>query len=246
MDQQDLRQDAAYQNSEREYPVSDGGYEYYSEYAPYRERTAQAPAQASGEAERKGGFFKRVLRFTSGAIIAATAAFACGIIWIWGLDYLGIIDFSPANSGKNEFNQGSSYDEYEDFYDYFDDFFGGGVITPNQPGSGTTEPQASTPGIGVTILEVPQLDFIIENKYTGGLVIDEISPTGALAGTGVQVGELIVAANGQACPTIAALDIQLKATGVGGEMVLTVARYDNGVAVTRDVTITLIDLSAAN
>jgi|GEM_PF-1680261 len=192
----------------------------------------------------------RVLLWILGVIVGVTLLFGCGIFWVWGLDYLGVIDYDRTNDGKNEFNQGSSYDEFEEFYDYFNDYFGGSIIAPDDPSGGDdgsqADPQNGTPGIGVTIQEIPTLDFVIEDKYTGGLVIAEISPTGALAGTEVQTGDLIVAANGEATPTIDALDVQLKATGVGGEMVLTLARFVNGVATTYEVTITLIDLSTVD
>jgi len=206
----------------------------YTEAAPTRQRPGSAH------------FFSlpaRIGLWFVGIIAGVTIVFGCGLLWIWGLNYLGVIDTEKAAAPQtNEFNgSGDDYSEFEEFYDYFDDFFGsnpGG----SEDNSGTAE---GTPGIGVTIQEVI-LDFTIENKYNAGLVIIEISENGALVGTEAQVGDLIVAVNGAACPNIDTLDAQLKATGIGGQMVLTLARYTNGVASTFDVTITLIDMSAVD
>lgn len=241
MDQRDLQLDTYCENGQTiaQQPTHR---EYYSELPDY----AQA-VRADSASERRPGLFARILLWVVGIVVGATLLFGCGIFWVWGLDYLGVIDYNRTNDGKNEFNQGSSYDEFEEFYDYFNDYFGGSMIIPDAPddGGNSSEPQAGTPGIGVTIQEISSLEFAIDEKYTGGLVVVEISPTGALVGTDVQIGDLIVAANGVPTPTIDDLDVQLKATGVGGEMVLTVARFVNGVATTYDVTITLIDLSTA-
>ncbi len=204
-------------------------------------------------ARRSPGFFTRVLLWTFGIIVGATVLFGCLIFWVWGLDYLGVIDYDNSSaSAKNEFNQDSGgYSEYDDFYDYFNDFFDGGngygnFVIPDDGGPGITNPQSGSPGIGVTIQEVPELAFVIDDKYTAGLAVAEINPKGALVGTEIQVGDLIVAANGEPCPNIDALDVQLKKTGVGGEMTLTVARYVAGVPSTFEVVITLIDLNDLN
>ncbi len=195
------------------------------------------------------GIVARVLLWILGTIVGLTVLFGCGIFWVWGLDYLGVIDYNrAAPNGQNEFNQPSNgYNEFEDFYDYFDDFFGGQMPNGGNSGSagGNTEPQAGTPGIGVTIQAFGEIDIPIEDTYTGGLLVVEISPTGALVGKDIKVGDLIVAANGVPVTSIADLDVQLKATGVGGEMKLTVARSENGVAATHEIVITLIDLSTA-
>lgn len=219
--------------------------EYSAAELAERRARAERPEKKTG----RPNAFVRGLMWAFGIIVGATVLFGCLIFWVWGLDYLGVIDYNnQSNPGKNEFNQDSGgYSEFEDFYDYFNDYFGenGGVIIPPNGGSGSApaNPQSGTPGIGVTIQELPQLDFAIDDTYTAGLVVVEINPKGALVGTDVQVGDLIVAANGSPCPSIDALDLELKATGVGGEMTLTVARFVAGVATTHEVTITLVDIS---
>ena len=186
----------------------------------------------------------RICLWFVGVIVGVTLIFGCGIFWMWGLDYIGVID-TGRSSGSNDSSQsgGNDYSEFEDFYDYFDDYFGGSGSAPDSGSNdSTTTPK---PGIGVTIQEII-LDFTIDDLYTGGLVIVEISENGALAGTEAQVGDLIVAVNGTPCPNFDTLDAQIAATGIGGEMVLTLARYTNGVAATFEVPITLIDMNAIN
>ena len=81
------------------------------------------------------GIVARVLLWILGTIVGLTILFGCGIFWVWGLDYLGAIDYNraPAN-GQNEFNQPSGgYNEFEDFYNYFDDYFGAQI--PNGGGN---------------------------------------------------------------------------------------------------------------
>lgn len=181
-----------------------------------------------------------------GVIVGLTLIFACGIFWAWGLEYIGLIDTGRNNASQSDGSNsqgGSDYSEFEDFYDYFGGYFGnmpsGGE---SQDGQSQTQP---TPGIGVTIRQI-QLDFIIDDTYSAGLVIEEINEKGALAGTEAKVGDLIVAVNGQPCPTMDALDVFLQQTGIGGEMVMTLARYTNGVASTFEVPITLIDINSIN
>lgn len=223
-----------------------------SELQVYHMNRTYEPAAAEKPASKGVGIVAKVLLWVLGTIVGLTVLFGCGIFWVWGLDYLGVINYNRAPvSGQNEFNQPSGgYNEFEDFYDYFDDFFGGqmpnGGQIPNGGSSENANPQAGTPGIGVTIQELAELDFAIDDIYTGGLVVVEISETGALVGKDVQIGDLIVAANGSPITSIDELDVQLKTTGVGGEMTLTIARYVNGVAATHDVVITLIDLGAAD
>ncbi len=243
MDQRDMHLDTYHENGQI-MSVPPMANDRYAELPDYAET-----AKACSASQRRVSMPARVLLWILGTIVGITLLFGCGIFWVWGLDYLGVIDFNPVNNGKNEFNQDSGYEEFEDFYDYFDDYFGGSMIIPGSPdeNSGSnSDPQKGTPGIGVTIQEVSVLEFAIDDKYTGGLVVLEISPTGALVGTQVQVGDLIVAANGAETRTIDDLDAQLSATGVGGEMVLTVARFENGVATTYEETITLIDLSTVD
>lgn len=187
----------------------------------------------------------RVGMWFVGVAVGVTLIFACVIFWIWGLNYLGVIDTDKSVPSGNEFNQsGDDYSEFEEFYDYFDDFFGGiGGSDDGQDEGGTASD--SKPGIGVTI-QALVLDFVIEDTYSAGLVIVEISEKGALAGTAAQVGDLIVAVNGEACPSFDALDAHIAQAGIGGELTLTLARFINGVASTFDVTITLIDMSTLN
>ena len=204
------------------------------------------------EKNNRPNILARALLGAVGTVVGATLLFGCFVFWVWGLDYLGVISYDGgSDSGRNEFNQDSGgYSEYDDFYDYFEDYFGGngGMIIPPESGNDPSDsaPQNGTPGIGVTIQEIPELDFAIDDIYTSGIVVVEINPKGALVGKDIQVGDLIVAANGEPCPNIEALDIQLKKVGVGGEMTLTVARYVAGVASTHDITITLVDISELN
>ena len=227
-----------------------------SELQVYRMNRTTEPA-AEAPAPKGIGIVAKVLLWILGSIVGLTVLFGCGIFWIWGLDYIGVINYNRAPvSGQNEFNQPSGgYNEFEDFYNYFDDFFGGqmpnggGSVGGSEGNGGNSEsadPQAGTPGIGVTIQALAELDFAIDEIYTGGLVVIEISETGALVGKDVQIGDLIVAANGTPITSIEELDVQLKATGVGGNMTLTIARFVNGVAATHEIEITLIDLSAAD
>ncbi len=190
----------------------------------------------------------RVCMWFVGVIVGLTLLFACGIFWVWGLDYIGLIDTGRDNVTQSGGSgpQGGDYSEFEDFYDYFGGYFGnmpsGGGNQGDQGGQSQNQPTA---GIGVTIRQIP-LDFIIDDTYSAGLVIEEINEKGALAGTEAKVGDLIVAVNGEPCPTMEVLDKHLQQTGIGGQMTMTLARYTNGVASTFDVTITLIDINSLN
>lgn len=213
---------------------------------------ANPAGESAKEKSANGGIgtAAKVLLWILGSIVGITLLFGCGIFWAWGLDYLGVIDFDRAPvSGQNEFNQpADDYDEFEEFYDYFDDYFSGQL--PNNGfsdgGDDSAAPQAGTPGIGVTIQEINQLDIPVDETYVGGLVVIDINPAGALVGKDIQIGDLIVAANGIPITTIDGLDVELNATGVGGEMTLTVARFVEGVAQIHEIEITLIDISTLN
>jgi len=247
--------------------------EFYQENNSYLAENRENPYTGSSEAPRYGEQYDRhyaeppceeeryrepsgASRFFSlparigmwfvGVIVGLTLIFGCGIFWVWGLNYIGLIDTDRNVPPTNEFNSpnGDDYSEFEDFYNYFDDYFGG---MPGNGGSSGQESQDSQPtaGIGVTIQEVT-LEFTIEDTYDAGLIIVDINEKGALAGTEAKVGDLIVAVNGEKCTTIDELDVFLKETGIGGVMTLTVARYTNGVAATFEVPITLIDVAELN
>jgi len=220
-----------------------------TEYSEYHEYPRSSTKKTADEKNASGGTgaVAKVLLWVLGSIVGITILFGCGIFWIWGLDYLGVIDFDRAPvSGQNEFNQpADDYDEFEEFYDYFDDYFSGQLPDNgfSDGGDDSAAPQAGTPGIGVTIQEINQLDIPVDETYVGGLVVLDINPAGALVGKDIQIGDLIVAANGNPITTIDGLDVELIATGVGGEMTLTVARFVEGVAQTHEIEITLIDVS---
>lgn len=221
----------------------------YSEL-PVQEESAPRRKSRPGSAD----FFSlpaRIGMWIVGVIVGATLVFGCGLFWAWGLDYIGVISLDKSPAAPSD-NSGSGYSEYDEFYDYFEDFFGGyggafdsfGGEVEGEEESGSAESEGK-PGIGVTIQQIV-LDFTIDDLYTGGLVVIEISENGALVGTDVQIGDLIVAVNGIACPSFEVLDEQISATGIGGEMILTVARYTNGVAATFEVPIILIDMNAVD
>lgn len=236
----------------------------YARYsAPVQQNDASAQKSSGDSGSRKKDAVSlrifslpaRIGMWIVGTVAGITIIFGCALFWIWGINAIDTIGADKtAPSGSNEFNQPSGdsdgyggYNDFEDFYEYFNDFFDGYGYGSNDNGGGSSsdEPQSGTPGIGVTIQQLP-LDFVIEDKYTAGLVIIEINPNGALVGTEAQVGDLIVAANGSPCTSFEDLDAELQATGVGGEMILTVARFENGVAGTFEISITLIDINSLN
>jgi len=223
-----------YLSEQRSVPYGAG--QPVQEAQPVPEKAVSGSAQFFSLPARIGMWFV-------GVIVGLTLIFGCGIFWVWGLNYIGLIDTERnAAPQPNDFNQsGDDYSEFEDFYNYFDDYFGGPVAGDDEE----SDAAASTPGIGVTIQEIT-LEFTIEDKYDAGLVIVEINEKGAFAGTDAQVGDLIVAVNGEKCPNIDTLDVFLQETGIGGEMIVTLARYTNGVASTFEVPVTLIDISTLN
>ncbi len=196
----------------------------------------------------------RAALWTVGGAVGVTLLFACVLVWIGGLRYLGVIDGSTKQPTGNTYNlyitdpeggQSGSGDQYGDFEDFFGDFFG----TPGSgdfsdyfgmfgnPDGSTTPNNSVTPGIGIKAVAL-ELDFTIDDKYTAGLVIDTIEDYSPLNGTEVQVNDMIVAANGTPTPTVDALKTQF--TAVGDDVTLTIARYNGGVPTTFEVTVKLV------
>ena len=98
-------------------------------------------------------------------------------------------------------------------------------------------------GLGVTIVEI-ELEFDIDGKYSGGLVIAEFSEPSAFDGSEVKENDMIVAVDGTPTPTTKGLKSILATKEVGDKLDLTMARYENGVARTFDVTVSLIPFNA--
>lgn len=211
----------------------------------------------------------RVGMWTVGVIAGLTVIFGCFVIWVLGLDYLGVInrDKQPEKNGVYNFyiygeneavpqtpSAGDSYDDFENFLDdffgsggangFFGDFFAGGDQSGEQFGSGAegsaqADPQVGSPGLGIKAVELA-LDFAIEDKYTAGVVIDTIEEYSSFIGTDVKENDLIVAAEGKTISTVAELKASYADKAVGDELDLTIARYSNGVASTFEVTVKLI------
>lgn len=238
------------------------------ERAPERETEKTVPGSAR--------FFSlpaRIGLWTVGAAAGLTILFACVLVWVGGLRYLGAIE-----SPEKELPQGNTYnfyvngeevqpdsgsgqtDDYEDFFnDYFGDFFGG--IFGNDdifgdfgalPGDGGiyggnnedddefyAEEQSSNAGLGIKAVAI-QLDFKIDDKYTAGIVIDTIEDYSSFIGTDVKENDMIVAANGKPTPDVDALREHF--TKVGDDITLLIARYNNGVADTFEVTVKLVEM----
>lgn len=268
--------------------MDNNGYIYESEPV-VQDKTASVPDYKTPEGEKKPekkadpksymfSFPARVGMWIVGVIAGLTIIFGCGIVWMLGLDYLGVIDRADESEkngtynfyiyGDNEAvpqtpNAGGSYEDFENFLDdffsnggssedfdeYFGDFFGGdfnggsndGSNAPENNGGSQTQPQAGTPGLGITVVELT-LDFAIEDKYTAGLVIDTIEDYSSFVGTEVKENDMIVAAEGKAISTVAELKACYADRAIGDEVGLTIARYSNGVATTFDVTVKLIEM----
>lgn len=269
--------------------MENNGYIYESEPVVQAEAAPSAPDYKMPEAEKqpekkpelKSYMFSlpaRVGMWIVGVIAGLTIIFGCGIVWMLGLDYLGVIDRADKQEkngtynfyiyGENEAvpqtpNAGGSYDDFENFLDdffnnggddfseFFGDFYGngganipdnnGGANAPENNGGAEAQPQAGTPGLGITVVELT-LDFAIEDKYTAGLVIDTIEDYSSFVGTEVKENDMIVAAEGKAVTNVAELKACYAGRSIGDEVGLTIARYSNGVATTFDVTVKLIEM----
>lgn len=227
----------------------------------YKPRSlAETRARIGANAEAKSHLFSlpaRVGMWTVGIIAGLTIIFGCVVIWILGLDYLGVIDKAPKKNDTYNFyiygdnsavpQTPSAGGDYEDFENFLEDFFGSGganggyFINPfgGEQGGTQTEPQAGTPGLGIKAVEIT-LDFAIEDKYTAGVVIDTIEEYSSFVGTPVKENDLIVAAEGKTVTTVAQLKQCYANKSVGDEIDLVVARYSNGVASTFEVTVKLV------
>lgn len=207
----------------------------------------------------------RVCMWIVGSIAGLTIIFTCVLVWISGLQYIGVIgsgtekteETVPSGDTYNFFiyddtitdqlpsvdpddDSGSSADDFED---YFGGFFGGesGSEDDSSEDDEAAQQQSGTPGLGITIVAL-ELQFAIDDKYTGGLVIDTIEDYSSFVGTEVRVNDMIVAAEGEPTPLPADLKAQFEGKSVGDEITLTIARYTNGVAETFDVTVNLIEM----
>ncbi|MBQ4312918.1 MAG: PDZ domain-containing protein, partial [Clostridia bacterium] len=185
----------------------------------------------------------RVLLWVVGVVLGATIIFGCVLFWIFGINYLrGEVTPPYMGGGSQQEEQAPSGDD--DFFFSLPDGNNGGSGGSNDGndnsgnGSSETVPNHSA-GLGITIVEL-QLEFEMEGGYTSGLVITEFAQPSAFDGTAAKVNDMIVAADGVATPEINALKYMLSKKSVGDTMELTLARYENGVAKTFDVTVKLI------
>lgn len=213
----------------------------------------------------------RVCMWIVGSIAGITVIFTCVLVWISGLQFLGVIGGSQQPEAVIEESSGNGdvynfyiYDEPADgqlpsgggegsaegdIEDYFDYFFGGGGIegfggsggNEGSAGGNESAEQQGRAGLGITILAL-ELEFTIDGKYTGGLVIDTIEDYSAFIGTDVRVNDMIVAVEGEASPNIEVLQKYLAERQIGDELTMTIARYSGGVASTFDVTVKLIEM----
>ena len=262
--------------------MENNGYIYESEPVVQREAAPSAPDYKTPDGEQKPdkkaepksymfSFPARVGMWIVGVIAGLTVIFGCGIVWMLGLDYLGVIDRADSQEKNGTYNfyiygdnsavpqtpnAGDSYEDFENFLDdffgngggsedfseYFGDFYGGGANgNGGANGGAETQPKAGTPGLGITVVELT-LDFAIEDKYTAGLVIDTIEDYSSFVGTEVKENDMIVAAEGKAVSTVEELKACYADRSIGDEVGLTIARYSNGVAETFDVTVKLIEM----
>lgn len=226
----------------------------------YPQNLSEAPDAPRQKRERPDASFRisvpaRIFLWIVGIIVGATLVFGSFLLWMFGLNYLGVLPEScvPAqqngSSGQNEFNS----DPFGDYKDYFDYFFGEGGIYGNpgggnggnggnEGGNGGGSQSQGTPGLGVTVTPL-ELDFTIDNIYKTGLVIVTIADDSAFIGTEVAVNDLIVAVEGKPVAQVSDMSEIFAARGVGGKVDFTIARYENGVASTFNVTVTLVDIS---
>ncbi len=205
----------------------------------------------------------RICMWIVGIIAGATVVFTCVLVWISGLQFLGVLGgneqvivsekdepdvynfYVYGDSVVPDSSNGDSGD-FGNFEEYFDYFFGnGGTDGSGNNGAGgsgadSSEPQGKA-GLGITILAL-ELEFTIDGKYTGGLVIDTIEDYSSFIGTDVRVNDMIVAVEGEACPTIEVLQKHLEGKSIGDELTVTIARYSGGVATTFEVTVNLIEM----
>jgi len=186
----------------------------------------------------------RICMWIVGSIAGITIIFTCVLVWIIGLQYLGIIEKKEQTVPQTVPGDTYNYFIYDDSFGSFLPDGGGNegdvLPIPDIPEQKPEdEPQSEKPGLGITITELT-LQFTIENKYTAGLVLVSIEEYSSFAGTDVRVNDLIVAINGMPTPKSDDLLSFLQQKSVGDEVTVTVARYEDGVAKVFDVTVNLI------
>ena len=117
-----------------------------------------------------------------------------------------------------------------------------GAPAVNEFVSPTDSSAELTVGLGVTVVEVG--DMAESAGIDGGLVIMYIDPTSAFAGTDVEVNDGIVAVEGKPIVVFDDLRRVLITCQPGDELTLTIARFEDGSPVEREVTIELVPLAA--
>ncbi len=245
------------ENNEYTYPNS--SQEEIPEAPTYTTATRPDPATKVRTVRRhRFSTAARVCMWIVGSIAGLTVIFTCVLVWISGLQFLGILGTKePEAPAQSETQGGDVYNfyVYDDTFgelpadgipdggleDYFDDFFAAPENGGEEEDDGNAQPQSGTPGLGITIMAL-ELQFAIDDKYTAGLVIDTIEDYSSFVGTKVRVNDMIVAAEGEPTPTPDALKSHFADKAVGDEITLTIARYESGVATVFDVTVKLIEM----
>ena len=178
----------------------------------------------------------RVLLWILGVIVGVTVVFGCVVFWMFGINYVYSSFIAQPGSSASE----QQTPDGNEFFFYYPDGEGGYSITEPTTPDGSTQ-SGSKAGLGVTVGQL-ELEFNVDGIYDCGLLIMSINEDSAFTGTDVRVNDLIVAAEGVAIETIDELSVVLDARKPGDKVSFTIARYENGVADTFNVTVTLIEL----
>lgn len=93
------------------------------------------------------------------------------------------------------------------------------------------------PTIGITCRTLLPEEWPLYGCTSGGVYVDSITPHGPAQEAGLQMGDVIIAGNGQAITSLEDLTVLRDQVGVGGEMKLTVLRDRETV----ELTLTLVE-----
>ena len=239
-------QPTAYMPAQDQQYVNTAGQPVYTAYYP------QPVYVAPTKKEHKLSTPARVLLWICGTAVALTVLFGCAVLCVLGARAViggGTATQTMPNSGS--FPEGSEIDPFGGYsYGYGsgdtnpfsgfglpDDWYNYGGGQSSQQSSG------SNAGLGITATQL-ELEFTIDDKYDGGLVIVEINDDSSFTGTDVKVNDLIVAMDGKATPTLDDLKSELAKMEPGDKTTLTIARYENGIATTFDQEVTLVELKS--
>ena len=215
------------------------------EALPTQPRPVEKAAETRIFGMKLGGYGKFLI-VSAATYLWITLLFACAVFMVISSVYVYRLFNPQIQPLPSQSQQGPDYGDGN----------GKGFTIPDNPGAGgddgiiipgndrADDSRPLTAGFGITVMEDQSGGGLYD--FEGGLVIIEMNEVNAFSGTDVAVNDIITAVNGQKVITFGELRAFLVGKNPGDELTVTVTRFKQGTPASKDYTVKLIELNAAD